>query len=322
MRFIIFSLPSLSLAIEVYFIRHGRSTWNEAAEMNAQIIAARNTVGPMTDDVRRLADRRIELNIPFVSSFRDAHLSREGVAQARGLARAIASRSADIHEDEAVDLIDPATRVAGLSLLAGIDPEARLNTYIATSNLRRAVLTGLIALHARTRFAPLETMHILSCAQEISFGDDAMTSAAPGTVPSLGAHLASFHLDATHHTGDENRRLLAPFRTHRRLDRFCHFVGHLARSTFTEHVILTGHSMWLQRLFQRFLRPTATDKGNRVERILMTPGRKLGNASVIKFTIELSMPEGETACSISAGRTALIYGNFEESDQPPPVGVN
>ena len=266
--------------IEIYFIRHAQSIWN----------AAKPKIG-------------LWWNIPGLTLFNDAELSSTGYGQAHRLSEAI--------EDAAVEVAGGPLSVenAALKLLSGVDPAFHTTTYIATSNLRRALQTELIALGSRaTHVVGRELIHIMSSAQELSGGADARTEASGrGDVPIVHDSLsARFYRDGNLNYGEENG--VCGTTVAERLVRFCREVRTIAQSGFRQ-MILTGHSTWLRELFQRYLDPRQTL--TRVEKNLRRI--KLGNAGVVKFTFDFR----GTDCRISSGSSYLVFGGFVHHHHAP-----
>ena len=263
--------------VEIYFIRHAQSAWNEAEK----------TVSKLT-------------NAPHRPEWKDAKLSDLGLTQARKLAEAVENIPAAVASNRN-PLIDSARMQAGLSVLAGLDPPLRSTTYIATSNLRRALLTGLIALRSRHKVAgvaDVETVHILSSTQELSMGADAHTLASrPGQIPVVpSVYMEGFTIDASLNQGEENKGLNL---FDARLAAFCSQLQGIAFRY--RRMILTGHSKWVQYLFKKFLRKPVNEVESRLRKT------KLGNASVIKFSIEFG---GNKWCRIRPAATSLIFGDL------------
>ena len=213
-------------SISIYFIRHAQSKWNEAKGMKKGGFLS-NVPLPLADP----------------GKFIDAELSLAGIGQARELAGAIAT---------AAELVPPLSpQKAALKVLSGVDLPLRARTYIATSNLRRALLTELIALRSRARrhvgSAP-EVIHILSSTQELSGGEDARTRASsPGDVPEFDDwYNAGFEIRGHRNAGEENGILVS---FDQRLVRFCDEAQDIHARGF-DRIILTGHSTWLQELFR------------------------------------------------------------------------
>ena len=218
--------PDDSNSIEIYFIRHAESEWNNA-KSNLGAGSWRNA--------------------PFVAKYKDAELSGRGVDQATALAEAIEDIPNAVSSNTN-PLINAGEMRAGLEFLGGVDISLRATTYIATSNLRRALVTGLIALRSRSRVrrAPrVEAMHILSSLQEVSIGADARSLASePGQVPSVSVErLRGFSIDARLNHGSP-----LFYRTGARLQSFCTQLHGVARKY--RRMIITGHSNWLREFDQ------------------------------------------------------------------------
>jgi len=183
------------------------------------------------------------------------------------------------------------------------------STILATSNLRRAFLTGLIALYYRKEKGQSETVHILSCAQEISKGDDAQSITPVESVPEVdkGRYGERFDTNPFPNRGDQNGWTVKTGAT--RLVDFCRRL-YLFYETGNRHMILTGHSSWLQKLIKKYL---SEDGNNILEERLKTRGLKLGNASVVRFQMKLS----DDGCEIVRGSTTLIFGYLQDKTQSP-----
>lgn len=95
-------------------------------------------------------------------------------------------------------------------------------------------------------------------------------------------------------------------------------MAELQRSNATQYVVLAGHSLWLRKLFKKFL-----SKGGPLSSLddaLVSKESKLGNTSVVKFQIDVfekpSSWLGESpslTCAIPRGAAKLAYGYIQRS---------
>lgn len=277
-----------SKVITVYFIRHAQSKWNKAKEESA---------------------------ISYIHSLiwdKDATLTTEGVKSAINLKEFIFSDSRDAHRDDRIIL-------------------NKGNAIFATSNLRRAALTLLIAFADRFQSvdnnegagAPgtgIGKIHILSALQEIGSGRDAQTHSNPNTAPALTLTESNcffskkkVEFDTQCNFGNINKVYKWNYET--RLIDFCHWVQNNVKD---QHLVVSGHSTWLQKFFKKMLNPekqpfeSKNECGNyskeKLEKCLLTKDVKLGNGALMKFNLKF---DSNGKCTIVGGSSEILHGGLE-----------
>jgi hypothetical protein len=309
--------------IQVIFIRHAESIWNDQKRVN-RLISKRGSTGTMqglTSDQRRLeALVRLGASRNNIGSyFRDAKLSAKGIQQAMALGETVGmlnTESRDPYHWECKPFIDSEVRERVLAILGkkGIE-----QTVIATSNLKRAYLTELLALKDReSDGSSKEKIWILSSTQELSDGADATSLATERECPELDAaeFEEKFTCEPAKNEGDENGWW--SFQS-TRLKKFCEQLFGFANEN-NKRMILTGHSSWLQEFYKMFLKTPKGQTQSGIETGLLTKGVKLGNASVIEFQVRFNKESGffggaKTTCEIVSGSTHLVFGYLEEKEK-------
>lgn len=254
-----------------------------------------------------------------LSKDKDAALTTEGVKSAIELKDFIFSKSDGAHSGD-----------GDRTILKGG------KAIFATSNLRRAALTLLIAF--ADRFQPeqkngeaeatgtgIDKIHILSALQEISAGRDAQTHSKPGEPPvlNLKAEKCYFkgktvNFNSVCNLGEQNSDK-EKAKDSARLDDFCRWVQNNVND---QPLVVSGHSTWLQKFFQKKLENSGktaqskTDcnttntirKGNLLEECLLTKDVKLGNGALMKFQLRL---DTNVDCQIVGGSSEILHGGLE-----------
>jgi hypothetical protein len=206
----------------------------------------------------------------------------------------------------------------------------------ATSNLRRAAMTLLIAFEAQLNNGKIKEVYSLSDLQEISAGKDAKTLAKVGNRPALvpnAANNAQCPFAENYLTNLFKSECNIGDQTHdgeERIKRFCNWMNHLHYEDRKKKFVVVGHSAWLQDFFVRYLggepsvlRPTMAAWPVRYKRIFNPSGineqeellldvsgkKKLSNAGVLYAKIKL---KGNT-CEIMVGKTEILSGEVKKS---------
>lgn len=324
--------------VTVHFIRHAESGWN--------IYQAEHGLFK-------------QLFAQLDSSLKDARLTKRGVDQTMMLASFIqqggcskADRTQAWAESclDRIPLKEDISSKAipddepGKSHAAGITPSCScgeadfLNSdapaVIATSNLSRAILTGLIALKSRITKSSTPVL-MMSLLQELGAGIDAKTDTPAHTFPDLrlGMYIiqekrrkerghgmlapksdisprsryfrsneeyfetVKARFDLNYSVGDFNSGILGP-NAATRFQNFCFWALHVS----DKDIIVAGHSGWLLKFLQSHL---PLEGRNEVEDTVTH--HKLGNGSLITFKI---VPDEKRVCRIVSGETQFVYGTI------------
>lgn len=282
---------------EGVIIRHAQSIWNRA----------------------KAAGKLSFANAMCLSTeMKDAPLSDKGIKESEILRDIVWALPSEVFDWEESALIEASARKRGLEILKGEDSNVAKKTLLVTSNMRRAMSTGVIALKFRNQLeSGLETVHIMSSAQELSHWQaaDARCITEAQKIPDLGSKLANnvkrFHYDVSHNYGDQNTESEGEH-DDGRLERFCSELVSMMKAQGKEIFVLAGHSSWIQAFIQEY-QPV---KGNKLEDELKKKGVKLGNASVISVKLDVKKitnerGEPDVKCRLRAGETKLVYGSLQ-----------
>ena len=280
------------VVLNIFYMRHAQSEWNKVQEDAFP--------NKPTDDVK----------------YRDAQLTAHGVNQALELHEAIIRDTLEKATDEERKILK-GEKIQGRKLL------------VATSNLRRAGLTLLIAFgHLFKKQDPIP-IHIVSALQEKSTALDCLTLSAKGEIPYITfvnspllvegskqekqcpftyAEMARV-MNPTCNDGDENGR------SEDLMLNLCTWLRNMVREDGdVTDVLLAGHGEWAKTFFKSF-HPKLTHVLNREdlgEIFAFDKNMNLGNASILKFQLTLTRPARGSVharCEIVPQTTKIIAGN-------------
>jgi bisphosphoglycerate-dependent phosphoglycerate mutase len=236
------------LQIRLIFIRHADSTWNK-----------KKNAGPLSY-IHGFFQRTL-------GQFDDAGLSKPGIDQAVNLANAIKSHT---------------RRDPDWDVILNKKPETR--RIFATSNLKRAPMTLLIAFQSQLDKLKESGVHVLSSLQEASTGRDAKSNSEQGGSPHIfpsgltgnnqQCPLKSESLDELFHT-ESNKGDHAEASTNLKIKTFCEWMeAQVAKELKKKmppkqdvsvenepsqvqsvenspvYLIVAGHSSWLRDFFR------------------------------------------------------------------------
>jgi len=279
--------------VDIFFLRHAQSEWD-----NAQEGAPPNS--PPIDDVK----------------FRDAQMTAHGVNQVMELNEAIIR-----------DKLEKTTEQER-SILKGESVQGR-KLFVASSNLRRAGLSLLIAFgHLFKREKPLQ-IHIVSALQAKSSALDTLTLSAKGEIPYITflnsplladspkqelqcpftyASMAKL-MEPTCNDGDENSR------SEDLMLNMCTWLRNVVREDpDVTDLLLAGHGGSIKSFFKTF-HPKLTHALNREnlgEIFAFDKNANLANASLLKFQLILRPPTRGSVharCEIVPKSTKIIAGS-------------
>ncbi|KAK3266742.1 hypothetical protein CYMTET_24659 [Cymbomonas tetramitiformis] len=265
----------------VVFIRHGESDWNDMFNRG---------YGPMFP-VRVIFGllREIFLLPTEDSTFVDSPLSSLGVQQANSLLGFLEKPPADT---------DP----AAAEMAACIRGE-RGSSILVSSNLRRAIATGTVALWGRLQRTK-ESLHILSSLQEISRNPDTIALSKANGIPDLNRHRKDLGdnfdpeslYDASHNQGNKTTKSTGLLR----MQAFAKWVF----ETPEDVVIATGHSLYFRNFFNTYLPQNVPDHPARK--------KKLTNCGVASFQLAKGIcPQtGTTLFRIEPSSVLIVRGGY------------
>eukprot|EP00929_Paragymnodinium_shiwhaense_P008479 TRINITY_DN112435_c0_g1_i1.p1 TRINITY_DN112435_c0_g1~~TRINITY_DN112435_c0_g1_i1.p1 ORF type:complete len:439 (-),score=129.33 TRINITY_DN112435_c0_g1_i1:80-1396(-) len=242
----------------IIFVRHGESDWNQIFNKSKLLLLPRLILGLFTELTM----------LPSASNsvFIDSQLSEEGIDQARELRRFV--DTCDPGEAEADDLRE---------VLKALRGELPGQSVLVTSNLRRAVSTGLIGFYGRLR-RTREKIIGLSQLQEMTRNVDTMALAQKGCLPEtsrlkqvLGKEFeASNCLDPRQMGGNKaiGRRAKAS------MDDFLQWCFNRPES----YIIVGGsHSLWVKNFLKVYLPKASKHHGK---------DQKMKNCAVVAMKLE------------------------------------
>ena len=216
------------------FVRHGESEWNLVFNRGPKALLPFKLLVAVAREVKMLVFGD-EGSVLF-----DSPLTTEGLEQAQGLAAL---------------LRDPASRAADASLgdlavLRG-DATAPMTSCLASSNLRRALQTCVVAFQDRVACggAREDVVHVLSSLQEVSTNVDALALAGPFAAPRLPRVPAELQAPEIFAVGGNagNKPVFATGG-----DRLYAFAAFALRRP-EDCVVVAGHSLWFRSFFDEFL---------------------------------------------------------------------
>ena len=294
-------------SVNVYFVRHGESTWNEYTKK---------------DFTEQFAKRTPRLT--------DAHLSRAGIESVAQLREKLFHADCSFEENEDV------------CFLAG-NPESGNGRRViyATSNLRRAVLTTLILFKDRLKGTKgaqetgrrlIKDIHILSSLQEFSTNIDSEPVTPLGEIPYLtyalnGDNMCPFEVEAMKalfsvQCNKENVNLrdepAVPI-----LREFCRWVHYMSEngvhgeeivpvsaiSKGATDIVIVGHSIWFRQFYNLFSVKITKDP---IAQEIKSSFQKISNQAIVKFELNLEhADDGQKSCSVAPHTTKMVNGKLQ-----------
>jgi len=272
--------------INLVFIRHGESTWNQT--FNRSKI-------PVFFIPRLIECALLELQLIFTgkqdSWFIDSPLNTEGMDQANKVREYLAKNRDDAVHGETI------------KMMLGESDEP---SVMVTSNLRRAISTGVISVWDRLRSSG-EKILVHSALQEISKNPDTLAISPPGSVPvpswidckyepvDMSKGYKSY-LDAEFNTGSKALASTGQ----QRMQAFNEWAFSEASK---ENFICFGHSLWFRSFFREYL----ADSSKHVSK-----NKKMKNCAVVKLTLRRIMTNGQAMYSIDESSISSVYLGFEK----------
>ncbi|CAM9756757.1 unnamed protein product [Discosporangium mesarthrocarpum] len=261
----------------IIFIRHGESEWNEVFNRGFGLGFFVRLTKAFIREVMMLTSRD--------SVFFDSPLSDTGIRQAQELVKFL-------HKPPAKGFESPEVSEA-VAVLRG---EGSGTVVLATSNLRRAIATGLIALWERLRRGE-ERLLVLSNLQEMTFNVDGISLLEPGETPDttlakeLGGEVT---FDAEFNKGTKGLDNTGM----RRMSEFCEWASRRQEDT----VVCLGHSLYFRSYFRTFLPQACIHKAK---------SKKIVNCGIVAFTLHRGAYAGRAAYLIDPDSITTVYGGFK-----------
>ncbi|CAN0367693.1 unnamed protein product, partial [Ectocarpus fasciculatus] len=263
-------VDSTSRRKRIIFIRHGESEWNEVFNRGFGPSFLVRLVSAFVREMMMLSTRD--------SVFFDSPLSNTGIQQTQELIRFL---------QKAPDSFSGSGVADAVATLRGGSTQS---SVVATSNLRRAIATGLISLWERLRGG--EERYL-----EMTFNIDGISLLERGEKPDeglakeLGGNVvfdAEFNVGtkALGNTGIKRMKALAEWASQRPEDT----------------VVCVGHSLYFRSFFRCFLPQSAVHDAKK---------KKMVNCGVVAFTLESGVYEGRQAYKIEPESIVSVYGGFK-----------
>ncbi|CAM9127714.1 unnamed protein product [Scytosiphon promiscuus] len=262
----------------IIFLRHGESEWNEVFNRGFGPSFLVRLISAIVREVMMLSTRD--------SVFFDSPLSNTGIKQTQELIRFLQKSPDSFSRPEVADAVT-VLRGGGGSTLSSV---------VVTSNLRRAIATGLITLWERLRGGD-ERYLVHSALQEMTFNVDGISLLEKGETPDaalakeLGGNVvfdAEFNAGTKGlgYTGMKRMKALAEWATQRP----------------EETVICVGHSLYFRSFFRCFLPQSTVHDAKK---------KKMVNCGVVAFTLDRGEYNGEPAYKIAPESIVSVYGGFK-----------
>lgn len=326
---------SVETTVQVVFVRHAHSLWNKVKKQKTKVFS--------------YAGHAVANTLGFKTNLKDAILTEDGIGQTMALRDWVALETKPTGGKSYVNVPRPTYNEnmrEFLKSLSTVQTSTQMagpvNTVVATSNLRRAAITLLIAFANNIKSGALNKVHVLSALQETTTGIDALSHTvqgqrpylAPGDTCPFDQTLLTDVFDPTCNWGDESgskeRSKGFP-----RVQRFCRWAANQGEGK--TNFVLVGHSSWLQLLYREFYGGAALDMPPKsklptlrdldgtqataalnLEDLLRTKAQKikLDNAGVVSFKLKLQ-PGNAKGCEIVPGSSELVYGGLTFDKKKP-----
>ncbi|CAJ1361139.1 unnamed protein product [Effrenium voratum] len=285
--------------MKIVFIRHGESQWNSVFNKGWKIFLPFRLVRALIKEALMTFQRD--------SIFYDSPLNDVGMKQGWDLLAFLASQPAGCREPgtchKAVEQLQPEDIV---SIILGDAGES----LVASSILRRAVSTALIALSPRllkSTFAK-DRVHLMTSLQEISRNVDTLAISRARSLPKcppdeakmknmgdLMSHWYKTRLDHRQHLGNKTLGMKADKRQKQ-------FVKWVFDQKDIDCIVVAGHSLWFREFFKSFMPKSSTH---------VAKTTKMVNCGVVAFDLYRSEQHGTEIIRIPPEGIKEIYGGFE-----------
>eukprot|EP00943_MAST-04B_sp_MAST-4B-sp1_P009346 g9346.t1 len=261
----------------IVFIRHGESDWNEIFNKSKVLLLPRLIRGLFREAMLFMSDHSV---------FIDSPLSKEGVQQAEALQKFITGYK---KQGNALDSI-----VAEL--------KERKDSVLVSSNLRRAINTGCIAMWPRMK-GTYEKIILLSSLQEMSRNVDTNALAGPNSFPEMSLienllgkkFRPGMFLETSSSYGNKGLCSTA----YPRMMQFCEWCMTRDESTI---IVSAGHSLWFKNFFKVFL-PKKSEHHAKT--------KKIHNCGAVSFKLVEGRINGKTHFKIDEESILEIWRGFK-----------
>lgn len=280
----------------IIFIRHGESDWNYIFNKSKLLLLPRLVLGAIREVLKLFNNKD--------SIFIDSALSSEGVAQAKALQKFLQEYKRK--SDTADDIHEAMKALRGD---AGASP-----SVLVSSNLRRAIATGCIAMWPRQQRTK-ERAIVLSSLQEMSRNVDTSALAGASEYPEIsvvaaataqGSSLkAESVLDVSQSKGNKGfgRKAL------KSMEEFNAWCFQRSEPII---IVSAGHSLWFKNYFKVYIEQSI--KTHHAKDL------KMVNCGVVAFNLEkgvMTYDAHQTGYKVDAGSITSLYGGFEKQKTEP-----
>ena len=268
----------------IVFIRHGESDWNEIFNKSKVLLLPRLIRGLFREAMLFMSDHSV---------FIDSPLSKEGVQQAEALQKFITGYR---NQGNALDSI-----VSEL--------KTKQDSVLVSSNLRRAINTGCIAMWPRMK-GTYEKITLLSSLQEMSRNVDTNALAGPNAFPEMSLiedllgkkFRPGMFLETSSSYGNKGLCSTA----YPRMMQFCNWCMARDESTI---IVSAGHSLWFKNFFKVFL-PKKSNHHSKTKKML--------NCAAVSFTLLEGKIDKKTHYKIDEESILEIWRGFKGQPMAAP----
>lgn len=260
----------------IIFLRHGESEWNEVFNRGFGPSFVVRLISAFIREMMMLGTRD--------SVLFDSPLSTTGIAQTQELIRYLQKPADSFEKLEVAEVV---------SILRGGSVSS---SVLTTSNLRRAIATGLIVLWDRLRRGE-ERFLVHSALQEMTFNVDGISLLEKGETPdnALAKELGGdVMFDAEFNTGTKSLSNTGMKRMSE--------LAEWAMQRPEETVVCTGHSLYFRSFFRCFLPQSVSHEAKK---------KKIVNCGVVAFTLERGVYNGVSAYRIDPRSIVNVYGGYK-----------
>eukprot|EP00927_Polykrikos_kofoidii_P077646 TRINITY_DN74569_c0_g1_i1.p1 TRINITY_DN74569_c0_g1~~TRINITY_DN74569_c0_g1_i1.p1 ORF type:complete len:414 (+),score=59.28 TRINITY_DN74569_c0_g1_i1:66-1244(+) len=280
--------------VKVVFIRHGESEWNYIFNRGSIFVRPFRYLIGLVKEFCMLFEQD--------SLFLDSPLSSTGIQQSLDL---LTFLSAFAPGCPTVTMASQPVAKLDVKDLVSIVRGDIGSSVVVSSNLRRAISTGVLGLSGRfLKTPPSDKIVLMTSLQEVSRNVDALALTPPRELPktpraeanmkNIGdvvSHFYKARIDKTKNTGNKT---MAQTSVHRQ-NQFVQW----AFEQKTECIIVCGHSLWFKEFFKWFLPSNIKHQAKET---------KLVNCGCVAFDLHCG---GAGIYRINPSSVKEIYGGFE-----------
>jgi broad specificity phosphatase PhoE len=290
----------------IIFIRHGESVWNETFGGGMKNV---------TGNILKAVMKELSCMLVDDSYLLDTPLNDTGLQQAEELCKFIDNSFAEKEKDSDLSILRGDAFTSSPFASASAHNKCS-ETLLMSSNLRRALMTGAIALR-RLRQLSNQKIIIHSSLQEVSRNVDCVASSGLGDIPNMSGKCCS---NAPQKMIQRSSQFAQSEQTYNAEDIFdpCFNFGHksvlqkgldrfhqFAEFAFgapEKSIVVTGHSLYFKQFFDVFLPFHSTH---------IARHKKMVNCGVVAFTMHQAVHMGKNIHWIDPSSINVVFGGFE-----------